>query len=234
MRGADLLNDADVREVCLQAARRVGRRAHQIELEDITQTAYLLLAEKPDLQECAEDPEQYGLLQYRLERRLVKRFVPSAARMRQTLSYDELVGGEEEGEFMLPYVSIATASNDYTRESVESLLPSVWDEGYCYGLPRKDTAPDPDMPKGSTNKSHGNDLSAYLADINVGWHRTPLTRKERVALFLAFGMGWTQDQIAYNQGVAQQTISNRIFTAVGKIVARLNGGYWAELLDVEA
>lgn len=232
MRG--VLADEAVCDIVVQAARRVQRRYRQMEVDELTQQGYLLVSSTPELQEVADHPETLGLLQFRLEQRLVRFATKEARRQQSTLSYDALTDVEEEGDFLLPYVAIATAANDYSRESVESLLPAVWDETYCYGLPRKDTAPDPDMPKGSTNKSHGNDLSAYLADIKVGWDRAPLTQKERVALFLAFGVGWTQEQIAFNQGVVQSTIHDRIFSGVGKIVNRLNGGIWFELEGVEA
>jgi predicted DNA-binding protein (UPF0251 family) len=141
----------------------------------------------------------------------------------------EVLTSEEDGEdstYISSHVIIETASNDYTRESVESLLPAVWDEGYAYGMPQRDNAPDPDMPKGSANKARGNNLSAYIADIKTGWEKTPLTLKERRALLLAFGLGWTHEEIAHNQEITRRGLSQRVETAVGKIVAHLNGGYY--------
>jgi|GEM_PF-4316488 len=152
-------------------------------------------------------------------------------------SYEALVDDakcDEEGGFVAPCVVIETASNDYSRESVESLLPAVWDKSYAYGMPMKDDAPDPDMPTGVTNKARGNNLSAYLADIATGWEETPLTTKERRALLLACGLGWTHEEIAYNQEVSQQAISQRVEAAVGKIVAHLNGGYYYDPEEVAA
>lgn len=232
----DVLDRKGVREVASQAARRINRQyADYTELEDLKQDALVLIATSSGLQE-AVDKGELGLLQFRLEQVLVKSIETYVRHTSRHISYDRIEAQDEneEGTFIRPYVEVATASNEYTRESVESLLPAVWDEGYAYGLPRQDTAPDPDMPRGSANKAQGNNLSAYIADIKVGWEKAPLTIKERRALILAFGLGWTQRQIAYNQGVSQQAIQQRIYSGVGKIVARLNGGLWHELEGVEA
>lgn len=223
-------------DVIDQAARRVSRKyARYVEFDDMRNEAAILVGTKADLLECVHDEEKIGLLQYRLEMDLIDLCRTIATRADRQVSYDSLMEAAGTGEgFILPYVAIETASNDYTRESVESLLPAVWDETYTYGLPKRDTAPDPDMPKGSANKSHGNTLSAYIADIKTGWEKTALTHKERCALLLAFGFGWTHQEIAFNQNCHKTTITHRIENAIGKIVNRLNGGVWAELEGVEA
>lgn len=226
-----------VREVALQAARRVhGKYKSYTELDDLHQEALVLIATTSDLLDCLLDEEpELGLLQYRLERDLVDTVKTPVRQAQQTIPFDRVEQAEGEGgHYMRPYVAIATASSEYTRESVESLLPAVWDESYVYGMPKRDDAPDPDMPKGSSNKAQANNLSAYIADIKTGWEKTPLTQRERASLLLAFGFGWTQSDIAFNQGVSQQTIQERLYKAVGKIVARLNGGLFYELLGVEA
>lgn len=121
----------------------------------------------------------------------------------------------------------------YTRELVESLLPAVWDASYCYGM-QAENAPDADMPRGSINKATGNTLGAHLVDIKVGWEKTDLTVKERRALFLMYCMDWTHHEIAYNQECSRQVITERIATAIGKIVARLNGVAWHNWEEVAA
>jgi hypothetical protein len=225
----------------MDVIRQSVRRTHQkfdgrySEIEDLTQEAHIAISTTPNLLEAIES-EDYGLLQFRLEQDLTDLLDKEVRRTGRNISYDALVESAEEGggEYLLSSVVIETASNDYSRESVESLLPAVWDDSFVYGLPQKDTAPDPDMPKGSSNKAHANNLAAYIADIKFGWEKTPLTDKERRALVLAFGFGWTQREIAFNQGVSQQAISNRIEAAVGKVVARLNGGYYYDSEEVKA
>jgi len=231
-----VLDIEGVREVATQAARRVNRRYSQVtELDDLTQDALILIATKGDLLSCLEgDEPELGLLQYRVEMDLVNKAQTAANQQQRNIPFERLEATEGDHTFVRPYVAIATASSDYTRESVETLLPAVWDESYVYGMPQRDDAPDPDMPKGSTNKATGNNLVAYIADIKTGWDKTPLTVKERRAVLLAYGMGWTQGEIATNQGVSQQTIQERLYKAIGKIVARLNGGLFYELLGVEA
>lgn len=231
-----VLDLAGVRDVADQAARRVHRKFAQYSVvDDLRQDALVAIATTADLLSCLEgDEPELGLLQHRLECDLVNAMTTHARREQRTIPFGRVEQADDDRTYVRPYVAIETASNDYTRESVESLLPAVWDESYVYGMPKRDNAPDPDMPKGSTNKSQGNNLVAYLADIKTGWDKTPLSIKERRTLLLAFGFGWTQEQIAYNQGVSRQAIQQRIDAAVGKIVARLNGGLFYELLGVEA
>lgn len=228
MRGNfNYIDNATVMDVIRQSAKRTAAKYENAELEDLVQEAHVMVSTTPNLQE-AIDTAEYGLLQHRLEQDLSNLCMKEVRRTEKNVSYDALVEAADSGDagFVMSSVIIETASNDYSRESVESLLPAVWDDSYVYGLPQKDTVPDPDMPKGASNKAHANNLAAYIADIKFGWEKTPLTDKERRALVLAYGFGWTQKEIAFNQGVNQNTISNRVDTAVGKIVARLNGGYY--------
>jgi predicted DNA-binding protein (UPF0251 family) len=233
----DYTHNATVMDVIRQAAKRIHRKFEQYsEYEDLVQEAHVMVSIGDDHQRAIAN-EDYGYLQHQLELDLMNLLDKEVRRTSKNISYDALMDGardDEDTTYINPYVIIETASNDYTRESVESLLPAVWDESYAYGMPQRDDAPDPDMPKGSTNKARGNNLSAYIADIKSGWEKTPLTLKERRALLLAYGLGWTQKDIAFNQGVSQQAISRRIETAVGKIVARLNGGYYYDPSSEEA
>lgn len=237
MRGNfDYTNNQTVTDVIRQSAKRISRQYDKYsEYDDLVQECHVFLSTKADLQEAIAE-ENYGLLQYRLEADLKNLLDAEVRRTEKNISYDGLLDSVEGGggEYLMSSVVIETTSNDYSRESVESLLPAVWDDSLVYGLPQKDTAPDPDMPKGASNKAHANNLAAYIADIKFGWEKTPLTIKERRALLLAFGFGWSRTEIGFNQGVSQQAISNRIDTAVGKIVARLNGGYYYDLLGAAA
>lgn len=214
-------------DVAAQAAKRIWNRYKDYsELEDLESEAYALVLSGEDHQKAIRE-ENWGYLQHQLELDLMDLLDKEIRRTGKNISYDSLLESTETGgDYMVSSVIIETASNDYSRESVESLLPAVWDDAYVYGLPQKDTAPDPDMPKGASNKAHANNLAAYIADIKFGWAKTPLTLRERRAVLLAYGFGWTQKEIAFNQGVDQGTISRRIDGAVGKIVARLNGGYY--------
>jgi hypothetical protein len=232
----DYTSNKTVMDVIHQSAKRINRDYDRFsEYEDLVQECHIFLATKADLREAIED-ENYGLLQYRLEADLKNLLDAEVRRTEKNISYDALVESAQDGagEFLMSAVVIETASNDYSRESVESLLPAVWDDSFVYGLPQKDTAPDPDMPKGASNKAHANNLAAYIADIKFGWEKTPLTDRERRALVLAFGFGWTQREIAFNQGVDQGTISRRIDAGVGKVVARLNGGYYYDSEEAKA
>lgn len=110
----------------------------------------------------------------------------------------------------------------YTRELVEQLLPAAWDAKFAYGM-ADPAAPDPDMPRATVDKAHSNTLYAHLADIHTGWTDAPLTRAERRALLMRYGLDWAQTAIARHERVGQSTASERIARGVGRIVARLNG-----------
>jgi hypothetical protein len=84
------------------------------------------------------------------------------------------------------------------------------------------------MPKSWTNKSHGNTLYAYIADIKSGWADTDLTRKERRAVFMAHVLDMSGTEIAKHEACDKSAISRRLFRAIGKIVAHLNGGEFIE------
>lgn len=105
---------------------------------------------------------------------------------------------------------------------MELLLPTVWDPFCVWGM-EKDDAPDPDMPKGYVNPATSNNLAAYLTDISSGWRQAPLTLKERRAVLLRYGFDDEQKDIARMEECAPSTMSERLFAAVGKIVAHLNG-----------
>lgn len=110
----------------------------------------------------------------------------------------------------------------YTRELVEQLLPTLWNDASAFGMtdPR---AADPDMPKGSSDPSKGGALYAHLADIKAAWAHTYLTVDERRALLLRYGAGWAEREIGSYLGVAQQTISDRVVRGVGRLMEYLNG-----------
>ena len=223
----ELLNDPEVVSVAEAVATRAAAKNEGVlELDDLLQEALMLVASKPQLQRLAWD-EEYSLLHYVLTQDLFNGFIRPLLRSgaMDAMRYKH-VPTEEEHESTEPYVMFDTGTGDYTVDAVKLLLPAVWDESYCYGLPRRDDAPDPDMPRSAGNKAQGNNLSAYIADIKTGWKEALLTKKERATLLLLYGMGWTQEQVAGNQMVSQQMISTRAEKALNKIVARLNGGHW--------
>jgi hypothetical protein len=79
------------------------------------------------------------------------------------------------------------------------------------------------MPKVAANPKTANTLYAYLADIHTGWRMAPLTRAERRALFLRYGVDLKQAHIGTLLGYRQQTAAEHIDAGVGRIVTHLNG-----------
>lgn len=91
---------------------------------------------------------------------------------------------------------------------------------------------EPGKRKSFSNPKFANTVWAELIDVQIGWDHAPLTQKERVALYLFFSeQKWTQEEIAYNQGVSQPAISVRIDTALQKIVTHLTGVEAVEELE---
>lgn len=122
--------------------------------------------------------------------------------------------------------------SSYDRESVETLLPSVWDDSYAYGL-QQERVPDPGMPKAKANPAHSNTLFAMLGDIRQAWRYTEVPQVERQALLLRFGFGWKEREIGYNQGVSQQAAQQRIERGVGRLTAWLNGDPYIDGYDAQ-
>jgi hypothetical protein len=89
------------------------------------------------------------------------------------------------------------------------------------------------MPKRRADKSKGSSLPAMLIDIDRGWQRAELTHKERRAVFLRFALDMKHVEIGPIEGVSRQVIDSRLFRAVGKIAASMNGTTWKEEFDDE-
>jgi DNA-directed RNA polymerase specialized sigma24 family protein len=121
----------------------------------------------------------------------------------------------------------------YDRALVEQLLPAVWDETFAYGMANP-TAPDPDMPRSKPDPKTGGTLFAHLADIKRAWGLTDLAHEERVVLLLCWGLDWTQQEIADEQGVTQQAVSKRLERGALRLVAFLNGKACEETEDATA
>jgi predicted DNA-binding protein (UPF0251 family) len=221
-----LLEVPGVAEVIEQASSKVARH-FELDADDLAQEGRLRVTDlRKNLAECIskEEPD-LGLLQYRLEQDLVDLARVEVSKRARNTSYEERYDGNEDRGDYAPRpanITIRQEVGGYTRELVESLIPAVWDESYCYGM-RVENAPDGDMPRASANKATGNTLAAHIADIKTGWAKAPLSVEEQRAVLLCYGMDWTQSDAAYNQGVSQQTISNRLYVGIGKIVATLNG-----------
>ena len=233
----DLLLDSEIESVIGQAARQVAHSlewGEYVEEEDLLQEATLLVVgpHQDYAAQClmGEDGHTLGGLQERLRRKLVNFAEREKFRKAKHSSVEERYTESNEDGVVpayAPYEGAVQYPALYDRTLVEALLPAVWDQDFAYGM-QQDHAPDADMPRGTVNKAKGNVLWAHLADIRISWERAPLTAEERRVLLLAYGFDWTQRDIAYNQQCSQPTVSNRIYTGVGKILAELNGGDFAE------
>lgn len=225
----DLVEDPRVKRAVRDAAKSIANmNAGIVEAEDMYQEGLLLVAGTEKIAGNARN-EDFGLVYKEVRERLFKKFIRSLdrsgeldARKYRTITHEDV---EEESA---PVATFDDGSGDYTEDAVRLLLPAVWDESYAWTLPERDDAPDKDMPKSKGNKSHGNSHWAYIADVKTGWEKSPLTRLERRALLMAFGLAWTHDDIAEHEGVAQPTVTVRINTAIKKITARLNGAHIIE------
>lgn len=226
-----IVEDTRVKRVVRNAAQSIGNmNAGVVEVEDLFQEGLLIVAGTPKIAEHAVAGDA-GMLYKEVRERLYKAFVRPLdrsgeldARKYKTITPEDA----EAGESAASYVTFDDGSGDYNADAVRLLLPAVWDESYAYSLPEPDNAPEQGMPRAAANKSTRNSHWAYIADIKTGWEKTPLTRDERRAIFMRFGLAWTQGDIAFHERVDQSTVSRRINTAISKIVARLNGAQISE------
>ncbi len=121
----------------------------------------------------------------------------------------------------------------YSRDLVEALLPAVWDDSYSYGM-TVEHAPDPDMPRAAVDPQRGGVLLAHLADIRKAWVLAPLTDKQRVAVLLRYGLGWSFVEIGFNQGINKVPARERAVRGVSLIMTYLNGTEATDVEDAEA
>jgi hypothetical protein len=219
-----LIDDADVQNVVQKVAKSIaGMNQGILEEDDLYQEGLMLVATVPHIGEQAIIGE-YGLLYTRVRTELMQRFVEKMDRSGElnARKYRNIPVEDADNE-PIPSLAFDDGTGDYTEEAIKVLLPAVWDESYAYGLPDRDDAPDRDMPKSASNKARANNHWAYIADVKTGWEKTPLTRLERRALLMAYGLGYTHADIARVEGIDRSAISRRIDNAIRKIVARLNG-----------
>jgi len=111
----------------------------------------------------------------------------------------------------------------YDRRTVERTLPAVWDDAYLTEGFRDDSAPDPDMPKGSVDHSKGGGTVVAIADVRRAYRQADLTVGQRQALLLRFGMDEPYDDAGRLLGVSKQAVQQRCERGVGVLVAHLNG-----------
>lgn len=99
----------------------------------------------------------------------------------------------------------------YSEELVEQLLPTLWDESFVLGL-QNPGAPDPDMPKAKyKDPRSATDFWCHLIDVKRAWDNAGALRfLHQRALFLYYGIGWTQEEIAVHEQVSKKTINKRI------------------------
>lgn len=108
----------------------------------------------------------------------------------------------------------------YRPEAIEQYLPLVWDWQAKIEDPY---APDPDMPKVKANPKTGGTELAIYADLRNAYENGGLTLNDKRALFLRYGLGWTQKQIGTYLGLRQQLVSDRLGLALARVRLFLNG-----------
>lgn len=216
-----VLDNPELVDLCEYVVETVSYNRN-LDADDLLQDAYVLVtATGGDLHAITSEPENFGLLAFRLEQQLINKHKTDIRRRDKAVSLDVRI---EEGDESIPYAPYVPRKDGavYTRELVEALLPAVWDEEYAYGM-RQENAPDPDMPRSSSNKSTGNTLAAHIADIRRAWELTDLLDAERRTLLLSHGFDWSSVEISFNQELTKRAIDKRLYSGVGKIVAFLNG-----------
>lgn len=217
-------------DVIRQSSSKVAEH-YSADADDLAQEAAILVTTKPDLVECLGDEPRLGLLAYRLEQDLVSSLQTDKRRADLSESYDtrndtwtgvEMIPPNQEWAMSNVVAPQPTYVSSYTVELVEALLPAVWDPSYCYGV-RAENAPDPDMPRGSTNKATGNTAAAHFADIKRAWEKCNLTPSERQALFLRYCRDLTQKDSAKVLVCSQSVVSNWLASGLERLLVFLNG-----------
>lgn len=213
----DRASDPEVRKIITKRAKQIAYEFdHVIEAADLEQEAVILISTKPEYLTT-----DLSFISKQLHFDLIDLCKTPARRRAKNIPL--ITEQDDARELVTEYVPLSPTAGGYTREMVELLLPAIWDESYCYGLPARENAPDPDMPRGSTNVAHGNNLPAYIADVKSGWAKTPLSIRERRAVLLKHGVCLMDREIAEFEGCSRSTITHRLEAAVTKITNYLNG-----------
>lgn len=223
--GWSLLETEGVMEVIERASTKVADH-YSVDHDDLMQEATILVATKPD-HAAAIHEGSLGLLSYQLERDLVNIAHTGQSRAQRSTSYEERYMEQYENLDAPVDTPQRPYASTYTVELVEALLPAVWDDSYCYGV-RAENAPDPDMPRGTINKSTGNTAAAHFADIKRAWEKCNLTPSERQALFLRYSQDLTQKDSAKVLVCSQSVVSRWIASGVERLLGFLNGAEVAE------
>lgn len=223
----DIFAIEGVEACCTSAARAISRHAEygqHVTFDDLEQEAFIIAAsmgEEVRLAAAGKGEVGLGGISLRIKRDLMNMAHTQQQRGQRNTSYEERYNPEDGvGIDLVAPNGTSGEVVGYTRELIESLIPAIWDEDFCYGV-TSDTAADPDMPRGSTNKAHGSTLLAHIADIKVAWKKAPLRLEEKRALILAFGLDWGQQEIAQELGATQSAISKWITSGTLKLLASL-------------
>lgn len=116
----------------------------------------------------------------------------------------------------------------YSEAMVESLLPSVFDRTYAWGV-QNDSAPDPDMPKSKyKSPKEATTYWCHLIDIRIAWANAPIFLPEKRALFLYYALGWTQAEIGVREGVSHVAINKRLAKGTRILADWLNADWNTE------
>jgi hypothetical protein len=191
------------------------------DMDDLHQEARILAVKHAGAVRAYVCDGELGRLEHALHMDLIDMVRPRVARAVRHQSYEaRYLEGESDSKLR---ANTATCGGGaYTADLVASLMPAVFDDSFAYGM-QAETAPDGDMPRAKSNPATGNTLAAHIADIRTGWKRAPLAHPQRVVLLLTHGLGWRQEEVAFNQGVSQQAISHRLITSHQLIADTLNG-----------
>lgn len=112
----------------------------------------------------------------------------------------------------------------YDVAEVERHLPLIWlPREYAAMGPQDELQPAPDMPRSKPVKGSGFATPARVADLARAWRLAPLTLKQRQALILVYGLGYTNDRAGAVLGVGAGAVSARKCGGVDVLVAWLNG-----------
>lgn len=117
----------------------------------------------------------------------------------------------------------------YSPEMVAQLLPAVWDSTITHI--DSPTCPDSDMPRQRPDPKLGGTMLALLADIRWAWRKAPLSHEDRVALFLTYGLDWSQQEVGDLDRSCRQTVAGRNSRGLGILLFTLNGKEWEDTDD---
>lgn len=203
----ELFDNEQVQDAIRQAAGRVFRRYRAfITFDDLTQSAYLWVAQHPNrVSRELPKPEETGRQQWRCYMRLVRLFervLEGVARTEKAAA----TGYKVEDEVF------------YEFELIEEMLWVIWDPEAEFNPPQ----PDHSMP-GESDPAEGNNWVVLVEDMRRAWKLAEMDQRTRTALTMRYDGGMSITELSAALELSKEATLREVRKGLGAFARALHG-----------